>query len=78
MTDLRNKAKKWFRFRCEGREYGVGTPYRLEVEFPGKLTNPGRGPQGSIYGATYDITPIYDSTLASSFIIRVLTDMASL
>jgi hypothetical protein len=78
MTALRNKEAQWFRFRTEGREYGVGTPYRLEIEGKFKLANPGRGPQGSIWGATYDLVPVYDSTLAAPFVIRVLTDMAGL
>lgn len=77
-ADLRLKKTKFVRFVNVGAEYSVGNPYKIQITFPCKLRNPNRGPRNTVFGATYDLQPVYDSTFGKYLEIIVLTNMSAL
>jgi hypothetical protein len=63
MADLRAKTKRYCRVVATGADIVTGVPYRVVLTFAFKFVNSDRGDQDSVHAATYDLRPIYDSTL---------------
>lgn len=65
MADLRNKQTKYCRVIATGQSIESGFRQSIKLTFAFKFIGSSRGDQDAIYASTYDLRPIYDSTLGS-------------
>ena len=75
---LRSRAQQWCRIVANGPEIEPGFTHRLEITFPCKFTNAGRGDTEGAYTGNYDLQVIYDETAGYGLKVVVDTDLASL
>ena len=75
---LRGRTLQWCRIVATGPEIEPGFNHRLEITFPCKFTNAGRGDTEGAYTGNYDLQVIYDETAGYGLKVVVDTDLASL
>ena len=78
MQRLRNRTQQWCRIVANGPEIEAGFNHRLEITFPCKFTNVGRGDTEGAYTGNYDLQVIYDEAAGYGLKVVVDTDLASL
>ena len=78
MADLRAAKKKFLRIKCTGPEYGVGTPYLLQITCPFEFQNPDRPDVQDIYTDAFPVVPVNDATFGGAIEVVLNTGQTGL
>lgn len=74
MADLRAKTTRYLRVIATGQNIEAGWRQSIKITFAFKFVNSERGDQDAVYASTYDLRPIYDTTLGGW--VQIVVDNA--
>lgn len=78
MADVLTAKQKFLRMIATGPEYGVGTPYQIQITMPFIGNEPDPGDFEGAHSYNYALTPDYETTFASGIEIIIKTPLTGL